>query len=326
MNQRGGRHGFDRVGLLKDLRGGLLDGGLAVAVTSVVFGWLYIRVRAGTSPTIAVMPFLADADTYRLYWLCQAFGWSALLWSWLTVVLGLLVSGGGPRRLPVAGARLERWHRATSLNALVLMFAHAFLFFAEEARDNQENLGWPGRLGAAFVKAFVPGGYASGTGAVAILIGLVAFYLAIPLGLAFYLRRRIGTKAWRVLHRFVIVIYALSVWHTLLYGTNVWYDGPFRTLVWLLQVPIAVLLLARMVAPARASERLPTTGRLAWVAARAAVAATIVALVAVVVTGRDGGRIPGAVSAPLNTTAEMVWGGLALLLLLMAAAVRGARS
>lgn len=111
-------------------------------------------------------------------------------------------------------------------------------------------------MATAFVEAFVPGGYDSGTGRIAMPIGQAALYLAIPLGLLFYVRHRIGPKTWRVLHRCVIVVYVLSVWHTLLYGTNVWYDGWFRTSVWLLQLPIAALLLLRLMRPARRSEKL----------------------------------------------------------------------
>ena len=80
------------------------------------------------------------------------------------------------------------------------MFAHAFWFFAEEVRGNAEGLDPAGNLWYAFSRVFVPGVYPSGTGVIAILIGLLAFYLAIPLGLAYYARRRIGAKTWRVLH------------------------------------------------------------------------------------------------------------------------------
>ncbi|CAM5625911.1 hypothetical protein SCALM49S_05631 [Streptomyces californicus] len=111
------------------------------------------------------------------------------------------------------------------------------------------------------MEAFVPGGYDSGTGRIAIPVGQAALYLAIPLGLLFYVRHRIGPRTWRVLHRCVIVVYVLSVWHTLLYGTNVWYDGWFRTSVWLLQLPIAALLLLRLLRPARRSEKLSLAGR-----------------------------------------------------------------
>ncbi|MDX3374825.1 ferric reductase-like transmembrane domain-containing protein [Streptomyces sp. ME02-6991-2A] len=285
-----------RTTLRSDLRASWPDGLVALLVTAAVFVLLYIRIRNKTSSTVSVMPFMADAGGFWMYFLSQAFGWSALLWAWGTVVLGLLLSGQRPGRLPLSGPRLERLHRTTSLNTIALITAHALLFGAELFRHSTDA--WNSALGTAFVETFVPGGYTSGTGQIAIPIGQAALYLAIPLGLLFYVRHRIGPKTWRVLHRFVIVVYVLSVWHTLLYGTNVWYDGWFRTSVWLLQLPIAALLLVRLLRPARRSEKLPLSpggavSRTGWVlrlGGRLAVVGVVVALVVVVVSGSDGGR------------------------------------
>lgn len=241
--------GQRRPTLRSDLRAAVPDGVIALVVTSAVFALLYVRILDKTSSTVSVMPYMADADAFWMYFLSQAFGWSALLWAWITVVLGLLLSGARPSWPPLSSRRLERLHRTTSLNTIALIAAHALLFGAELVRSDTA-------LVTAFVETFVPGGYVSGTGRIAIPIGQAALYLAIPLGLLFYVRHRIGPKTWRVLHRFVIVVYVLSVWHTLLYGTNVWYDGWFRTAIWLLQLPIAALLLLRLLRPARRSEKL----------------------------------------------------------------------
>ncbi|MFT7837856.1 ferric reductase-like transmembrane domain-containing protein [Saccharothrix sp. BKS2] len=319
-----------RPGLRADLRTAAVDAAAALVITALIFAWLYARVRSGTSATVAVMPFLADADTYLMYWLCQAFGWTALLWAWLTTVLGLVRSGARPRWTSVSPAGVERWHRATSLTTIGLMFAHAAWFFAELVRVDEYGLGWPGRVGSAFVEVFVPGGYPSGTGRVAVLLGLLAFYLAIPLGLAYYLRARTGARTWRALHRFVLVVYVLSAWHTLLYGTNVWFDGWPRTTLWLLQLPVAVLLLARLLAPGRPGERLGRAGSALVagrrVAAPVVVVAAIGVLVAVVVSGRDGGRTPGAHhGAPMSVQPWMVWTGTAVFVLAVVLAVVAAR-
>ncbi|MBK1782706.1 ferric reductase-like transmembrane domain-containing protein [Prauserella cavernicola] len=318
------RTGLDRAALRADLRAALPDATAALALTGAIFLFLYVRVRAATSDTLAVMPFLADANEYWMYWLCQAFGWSALLWAWLTTMLGLLRSGPGPRRLPVSAARLERWHRSTSLTTIALMFAHAAFFFAEQVRSNEDGLGPVGRVWRAFVDSFVPGGYASGTGQVAILLGLIALYLAIPLGLLYYFRAGTGARMWRALHRFVLVVYVLSAWHTLLYGTNVWFDGWPRTTLWLLQLPVALVLLARLLEPARRAEKSsgasPRTRVLRGVAITATLA-VIAAIVAVVVTGRDGGRTPDVPSAPMSVTADMVWVGLVVFAVAVAVTV-----
>ncbi|MEY9212096.1 ferric reductase-like transmembrane domain-containing protein [Thermobifida halotolerans] len=321
----------DWAALGADLRAAVPDAIAALVVTAVIFVVLYVRIDSGSSQTLQVMPFLADADEYWMYWLCQAFGWSALLWAWLTVMLGLVRSSGRPRWMPFGHAGVERWHRTTGLTTIGLMFAHAFMFFAELVRGNEDGLGWGALLLSAFVDVFVPGGYSTGTGRVAILLGLIALYLSIPLGLAYYFRFRTGSRLWRALHRFIVVVYALSVWHTLLYGTNVWFGGWFRTTVWALQVPVAALLLVRLLAPARPGERLrlrdpaarprflPAAARLGG---RIAVAASVVVLLGVTITGRDGGRVPGEEAGGMVVGPGTVWVGLALLLLVIAVVVR----
>lgn len=292
------RRTVGRVPLRADLRAALPDAGAAVAVTVAVFVFLYARMRSGASATVAVMPFMDDPGTYWMYLLSQAFGWSGLLWAWGTVMLGLLLSGRRPERSPARRSVLERWHRTTSLTTMALMLAHAVMFAAELVRY-EAGVAWAARLWAAFADTFVPGWYDSGTGKLAIPIGQGALYLAVPLGLLFYVRHRISPATWRRLHRFVIVVYVLSVWHTLLYGTNVWFDEWPRTVLWLLQVPVAGLLLFRLVRPARRAERLGAPGRgtgaspLGWTvraAGRVAAGAVVVGLVAVVVSGHDGGR------------------------------------
>ncbi|GAB2485754.1 ferric reductase-like transmembrane domain-containing protein [Promicromonospora xylanilytica] len=312
---------FDAAAFRQDLRAAWLDAAIALVITLAIFALLTWRVHAGTSATLGVMPYLAGgAGTYWMYWMCQAFGWSGLLWAWITVLLGLLRSSRPQPWLRLSPPAVERLHRTTSLTTVVLMFGHAFWFFAEEVRGNAEGLDPAGNLWYAFLRVFVPGVYPSGTGVIAILIGLLAFYLAIPLGLAYYARRRIGAKTWRVLHASIIVVYVLSVWHTLLYGTNVWFDGWFRTTVWLLQLPVAALLLVRILAPAHRQGRRPLdiVGR--WVA-RVAVSLTVVVVLAVAGSGRDGGRTPGVEGAGLNVTPVMVWAGLAVFVVVVCAAV-----
>ena len=51
-------------------------------------------------------------------------------------------------------------------------------------------------------------------------LGILGGYLAAALGLSFYARRRIGTKRWRSLHKATILVYVLSVVHTLGAGSD----------------------------------------------------------------------------------------------------------
>nr|WP_311706533.1 ferric reductase-like transmembrane domain-containing protein [Streptomyces sp. DSM 44938] len=303
-------------------------------VTGLIFWWLWTRIDNGTSPSIEIMPPFDDTSEYWWYWLCQAFGWSALLWAYVTLLFGLLRSGARPPWRWLTAARVEKLHRTTSLTTIGLMFLHMATFFAAELQTNFENQPMGELVRETLVKVFVPGGYTTGTGRIAILLGLIAFYLAIVLGLAFYVRQATGPRMWRALHRFIIVVYVLSVWHTLLYGTNVWFEGSFRTLVWALQMPLAGLLLLRLLAPARPRERLrlrgprresrplPLTARLAG---RLAVLATIVGLAAVIISGADGGRSGHGHSIGPWPEQWVIWTGLLVLTLVLVAVVHRLR-
>ena len=50
--------------------------------------------------------------------------------------------------------------------------------------------------------------------------GILAAYLAVALGASFYIRRRVGAKRWRKLHRATPAIYLLALVHTVGAGTD----------------------------------------------------------------------------------------------------------
>jgi predicted ferric reductase len=77
-------------------------------------------------------------------------------------------------------------------------------------------------------------------------LGIFAFYLALLLGPTFYFRRKLGVKAWKYAHRFIILFYVASVWHTLILGiAKQDYPGYFRPLFWFIQIPVLVLVARR---------------------------------------------------------------------------------
>lgn len=51
-------------------------------------------------------------------------------------------------------------------------------------------------------------------------MGIIAGYLAAIFGLSFYVRRRIGPRLWRRVHRLVIIVYVLALAHVLGAGTD----------------------------------------------------------------------------------------------------------
>jgi sulfoxide reductase heme-binding subunit YedZ len=51
-------------------------------------------------------------------------------------------------------------------------------------------------------------------------LGIIGGYLAAILGLTFYIRRRVGTRRWRNLHRLTPLVYVLGVTHALGSGSD----------------------------------------------------------------------------------------------------------
>jgi sulfoxide reductase heme-binding subunit YedZ len=142
----------------------------------------------------------------HVFWFAsQALGIVAILLVGISVAAGLVMSSRIVRR-PGLPAKLKRFHEASTLVTLGLILGHAGLLLFD---------GWlrPGLTGIAlpFALAYRP----AFTG-----IGIIAGWLAAILGLSFYVRRRIGVKTWRAMHRFTIVVYLLALGHVVGAGTQ----------------------------------------------------------------------------------------------------------
>ena len=248
-----------------------------------------------------------------MYWMCEVF-------RLFRSAVGVDQSHAGAALLePVALAgcrssspQSRSWHRTTSpTDHRADVRATRFLAVrCIRPRERGSTRAWGGRTGSAFVDMLVPRAYAERDGKESPSpSGCSPSILAIPFGPCLQraeVDRRAdldgparldggGVRPQRRAHR--------------LYGMNVWYDGWFRTTVWLLQLPVAALLLTRLLAPARrpGQRRLELLGR---AVARSCAAGTIVMVLAVAASGRDGGRTLGVDGAGLNVTRTMVWIGL----------------
>ncbi len=142
----------------------------------------------------------------HFFWLAsRAAGVVALVLVALSVILGLAMAGRISRR-PGLPARLKVYHEALALSGLLAITTHGLLLLGDSYLR-------PGLAGIAvpFVIAAKP----LWTG-----LGIIGGWLAAILGLSFYLRRWIGTRTWRWMHRWTLLVYALAVAHTLGSGTD----------------------------------------------------------------------------------------------------------
>jgi methionine sulfoxide reductase heme-binding subunit len=176
-----------------------------------------------------------------IWWLVsRASGIVALVLISATVLIGLAMAARMLRRPAIkrVGARL---HEHLALAAIAAIASHGAALLG----DHWLKPGWRG-ITIPFAMNYRP----EFTG-----MGIIAGYLAALLGPSFYLRRRIGTRRWRSLHRLTVMVWALSAAHTLGAGT----DAPslwLRAVALAPAVPVAYLLVLRL-----APHRSPTTAR-----------------------------------------------------------------
>jgi methionine sulfoxide reductase heme-binding subunit len=183
----------------------------------------------------------------HIFWIAsRALGVVALILVAVSVGLGLVMATRSAKG-PGVMARVKQLHEATALVALLAIAGHGLTLLGDSYLK-------PGLSGIAipFVMSHTP----VWTG-----LGVVGGYLAAILGLTFYIRRWIGPRLWRQLHRWTLAVYVLAVVHTLGAGTD-------ARSVWLLAIviatvaPIAVMAAVRLLPsdepdPGRPRRRIP---------------------------------------------------------------------
>jgi sulfoxide reductase heme-binding subunit YedZ len=140
------------------------------------------------------------------WWLAsRASGIVALILIALSVAIGLAMAAKAFRK-PGLPKLLIAIHEHAALAALVAIAVHGITLLGDHWLD-------PGIAGITV--PFVIDHEPVFTG-----LGIIGGYLAAVLGLTFYLRRRIGTRRWRNLHRLTPVVYVLGVIHTIGSGSD----------------------------------------------------------------------------------------------------------
>jgi sulfoxide reductase heme-binding subunit YedZ len=148
---------------------------------------------------------MSHAGSSYVWWLMsRSAGMVALLLVTCSVLLGLSMAA---RVIPPRRKRdAVRLHEHLALMGLVAIAAHGLLLLGDP---------WlhPGLKGIAlpFSMAYRP----AWTG-----LGILGGYLAAALGLSFYVRKQIGVRLWRRLHRLTFLVYVLGLAHALGAGTD----------------------------------------------------------------------------------------------------------
>jgi methionine sulfoxide reductase heme-binding subunit len=175
------------------------------------------------------------------WWLAgRASGIVALALISLSVMLGLAMAGRVTREPKLRRAMIAV-HEHAALAALIAIAVHGITLLGDKWLD-------PGPVG--ILVPFQIDHEPLWTG-----LGIVGGYLAAALGLSFYARRRIGTKRWRSLHKATILVYVLSVLHTLGAGSDA--GTPWlRAQIVLTGAPILFLFVMRALSGGASAARL----------------------------------------------------------------------
>ncbi len=185
-----------------------------------------LLVLAGLAAVIAVGAALSVAQidgtvggSHFAWFAARAAGILAFLLATASVLFGLATSTRlGDRQ--VGKGNVVDVHRALSLLTLLAVGGH-ILFLS---LDEYASFG-AGELLVPFMSWYRP----AWTG-----LGVLAAYLAAAVFASFYVRSRIGYKAWRVFHYAAFAVFVLATLHGLMAGTDsgaVWVDALYGTAV-----------------------------------------------------------------------------------------------
>jgi len=256
----------------------------AVVVSAALLGWMLQRSAAGVNTAGLQMPAM-DLQHRVAYWwpflMSEALGISALIWSYLSVVIGLAFSTRSPR-LGLTRQQVNTLHRYVSMTSLFLIAGHVLFVAIGSMNDAMTT------RTVNVAEALLP--FQTSWNGTFYNVGVFSLYLAILLGPSYYLRRHLGAKAWRIVHRASLVVYILAVWHTIGFD-DFDFHGPYRLALWLAQIPLVGLLLWRLAAPV-GSVRNRRRSLPIRVAVTLGAAATLGWIIAILINGIGGSASP----------------------------------
>ena len=178
---------------------------VALAALAALLGALLaLLVLPAWAPGLSAS-LLGPAPT--AYWyLARGAGLVGYLLLWLSVVVGLLITNKLARLWP-GGPTAVDLHQFASLLALVYGLCHALVLLGDHY------------IGYSLVQVLLP--FGSGEfRPLEVGLGQLAFYAMLPVTLSFYVRQRIGYRAWRLLHYASFGVYLLVGAHGVLAGTD----------------------------------------------------------------------------------------------------------
>jgi predicted ferric reductase len=143
----------------------------------------------------------------KAYWyLSRASAMVAYALLWLSMAFGLIITNRLARLWPGGPVAFD-WHQFASLMGLAFALFHALILMGDKY------------INYDLAQVLVP---FNSTGYKPVWVGLgqIGFYLLAIVGLSFYVRKRLGNRAWRLIHYLSFLTFLLALLHGIFAGTD----------------------------------------------------------------------------------------------------------
>lgn len=203
----------------------LLWGGAAIVISTLLAALFLPEWLLGLTASLL-------GESPKAYWyLSRGSAMVGYLLLWGSMALGLGITNRMARLWPGGPAALDL-HQYLSLLGLGFGFFHALILLGDRY------------IHSSLWQVMIPFAY-QGYKPVWVGLGQVAFYLWVLVVGSFYIRKRIGSRAWRGIHYASFLVFALVMIHALLSGSDgqtLWAE----MIYWLAIASLLVLFLYRM--------------------------------------------------------------------------------
>ncbi len=144
-----------------------------------------------------------SVSTHWFWILSRGAGTTALVLSSVTISYGLIMAG---RLAPGSAGDRRAYHETLALSTIVAIALHGLVLLGDPF------------LHPDLADVTVP--FVTSYRTLLTTLGIIAGWMTVAIGLSFYVRDRIGRRRYAIIHRCVVLAWALGLVHALLEGTD----------------------------------------------------------------------------------------------------------
>ena len=219
--------------------GSLVPENSSLSIASLI-GFL-LAVALGTIGAVVLLPSwvpgllrsLVGTDPKAYWYMARGAGFVALGLLWISMALGLLITNKMARSWPGAPAAFAV-HEYVSLLGIAFVLFHALILLGDHYINYELS------------QILMPFGSVN-YHPVWVGLGQIGFYVWTVVALTFYIRQKIGSKVWRVIHFASFFTFVVAIMHGLGSGTDA--SMPWaQNIYWILSGSLLFLTVYRIIA------------------------------------------------------------------------------